>query len=195
MFNTASHLHTYLDPQKKAFVHLVDGGVADNLALRGPLEMILARGGIREALGDLGSRKTRRVAFIIVNAEKQPQNVIGLSSQGPGLLGIIGITSSVMISSYNYETMELLRSSMKEWFAENQCLQGDSVPIEFYEIEVGFKALPAEEERARFSSVPTTLSLPMKTVDELREVAGRILCESKEFQRLVTDLGGQIPGE
>jgi NTE family protein len=193
LFNTANHLHTYLDPEKKAFVHLVDGGVADNLALRGPLEMILIRGGIKGAFGDLHGRKTRRVAFIIVNAEKKPQTVYGLSSQGPGPLGIIGITSSVMISSYNYETLELLRSYIKKWSDESQRLSGDAQAIEFYEIEVGFNALPTEEERARFSSIPTTLSLPKETVDNLRGVAGRILYDSKEFQRLVHDLGGEIP--
>jgi hypothetical protein len=36
---------SYLDP-KRRYVHLVDGGVADNLGLRGPLDNVLLAGGL-----------------------------------------------------------------------------------------------------------------------------------------------------
>jgi len=70
-FHAASHLFTYLDSKKKAYIHLVDGGVSDNLALRAPMKVITARGGLRGTLQDFGLRGIRRVAFIIVNAERQ----------------------------------------------------------------------------------------------------------------------------
>jgi len=190
-FYAASHLFTYLDPKKKAYVHLVDGGVADNLALRGPLEVILARGGLMGTLEDFGLTRTRRVIFIIVNAEKQTKTPWGLESVGPGILAILGVASSTMITSYNYETVDLLRRSIEEWSEQNT--RGDAPPIDFYAVEVGFNSLRDEKEREYFSSISTSLSLPKKEVDRLIEVAGRILYESKEFQRLVSDLGGNIP--
>jgi NTE family protein len=191
IFHVASHASTYLKPEQKPYVHLVDGGVADNLALRGPLEVILGRGGIRETLKALGREKTRYIAFIIVNAEKETQTAWGLSATGPGIFGILGMTSSVMISSYNYETIDLLRRSMKDWEAETA--QGNGQPIECYAIEIAFATLHDETERKYFSSIPTSFNLPDESVDALIEVAGRILYNSNEFQRLVNDLGGKIP--
>ncbi len=189
-FYVASHLFTYLNPKKKAYVHLVDGGVADNLALRGPLEIILARGGLRGAMEDFGLQRTRRVIFIIVNAEKQAKNPWGLQSVGPGILAILGVASSTMITSYNYETIDLLRRSIAEWSAQNT--NPGAPPIVFYAIEVGFNSLRDEKEREYFSSIPTSFSLRKKQVDRLIEVAGQILYESKDFQRLLNDLGAHI---
>jgi hypothetical protein len=133
------------------------------------------------------------MVFIIVNAEGETQNNWGLSAMGPRVMGMLGATSSIMISSYNYETIALLRQYVEEWSAENRDLEKGESPIDFYAIEVGFNALQDEQERMYFSSIPTSLALPRQSVDDLREVARRILFKSKEFQKLVHDLGGTIP--
>jgi len=192
LFHIASHVETYLDSKEKPYVHLVDGGVADNLALRGPMEVIMGRGGMQETFKKFGREKVRRVVFIIVNAEKRILTKWGLSPKGPGALGILGITSSVMISSYNYETIDLLRENIAKWSAESASEEGGH-PIDFYAIEVAFNTLRDEAERKYFSSIPTSFSLPDETVDILIDVAGRLLYDSEEFQKLVSDLGGAIP--
>ena len=96
-----------------------------------------------------------------------------------------------MITSYNYETVDLLRRTIEEWSA--QSTRADAPPIDFYAIEVGFDSLRDEKERQYFSNISTSLSLPRGEVDRLIEVAGEILCGSKDFQKLVSDLGGNIP--
>jgi hypothetical protein len=98
-----------------------------------------------------------------------------------------------MINRYTYETVELLRRYFREWSTEDQTPGTSIAPIDFYIIEVGFDSLPDEEERHNFFNIPTTLSLPEETVNELREVAARILFASEPFQKLVHDLGGQMP--
>jgi NTE family protein len=96
-----------------------------------------------------------------------------------------------MISSYNYETIDLLRRSIEDWSAES--VQKGGQPIEFHAIEVSFSALRDEEERKYFSSIPTSFNLPDETVNALIEVAGRVLYNSEDFQKLVNDLGGCVP--
>ena len=98
-----------------------------------------------------------------------------------------------MVNSINNDTMELLRRNVREWSMEVKRRRGKDFPIDFYIIEVSFMALPDDEERSYFTTIPTKLSLPEETVDRLREVAGRILYDSKEFQKLVHDLDGEIP--
>ncbi|UCD56075.1 MAG: patatin-like phospholipase family protein, partial [Candidatus Hydrogenedentota bacterium] len=192
-FHKATQVNSYFDTKRKARIHLLDGGISDNIGIRGPLEMIAARGGIRKNLEDIGFDKTRKVAFIIVNAEGETGNPWGLTDAGPRLAAMLGASSSIMISSYNFETVELLRQSIRQWSAENRNLEAGEPPIEFYAIEIGFSALRDDEERLYYGSIPTSFNLPARAVDDLREVAERILYQSKPFQRLVNDLGGRIP--
>ena len=45
-------------------------------------------------------------------------------------------------------------------------------------------------ERRWFYDLPTSFKLEDVQVDRLREIAGRILRESPEFQKVVSELGG-----
>ena len=51
-------------------------------------------------------------------------------------------------------------------------------------------AIPDPEERQYFLNRPTSFVLPDEAVDRLREIAGRLLRASPEYQALVRDLGG-----
>ena len=70
---------------------------------------------------------------------------------------------------------------------------GPHKPLQTYLVEVGFDALPDRAEQMQYADIPTSLQLPEDTVDRLLEVAGRILYDSEQFQKLVRDLGGKIP--
>ncbi|MEN8779568.1 MAG: patatin-like phospholipase family protein [Desulfobacterales bacterium] len=191
-FQTAKQLNTLADSEVKPFIHLLDGGIADNLGIRGVTEIMSVRG-VQEGFGDLGIVDTKRIAFIIVNAETRKINEWGLLGGLPGLLDTIGITSSIMIKRYNYETLHLLRDFLKEEREKVKRGERTDNPPEIFIIEVGFEALKDTEERNYFSSVPTTLNLPEEQVDRLRAVAGKILFSAPDFKRLVHELGGRLP--
>jgi NTE family protein len=89
--------------------------------------------------------------------------------------------------------MELLKTYLEKWSAENRSLEKGETPIEFYAVNVGFRAIADEEERNYYDNIPTSFSLPKKSVDDLRDVARRLLFESPRFKELVNDLGGTIP--
>ena len=189
-YRSAKQLSTYLDPEAKPFIHLLDGGIADNLGIREPMELVALRGGATKRFKDMGLERLRRVAVVIVNAETKKTREWSFLGKIPGIGDILGASSSVQISSYNFETIELLHRYAEEWSKD---LGKRGSPFDFYIIQVGFEALPDMEERRYFQNIPTTLSLPDDTVDRLREVAGRILYASDPFQKLVRDLGGRIP--
>ena len=189
-YRSAKQLSTYLDPEAKPYIHLLDGGIADNLGIREPMELVSLRGGAIKTLKDMGLERLRRVAIVIVNAETKKTREWSFLGKIPGIGNIIGASSSVQISGYNFETIELLHRYAEEW---SQDLRKRGSPVDFYIIQVGFDTLPDVKERRYFQNIPTTLSLPDDTVDRLREVAGRILYTSEPFQKLVHDLGGRIP--
>ena len=192
-YHTAKSIRAYFDSETKQFIHLLDGGISDNLGVRGPSEMLRLMGGFEKAMEKMHIEKTRRVAIIVVNASTPKKYKWGLLSRIPGLGDIIGSTSDIMVHNYNFETMDLLRRNLKLLDQESTDLGAGHKPIQTYLVEVGFDALPDIGEQMQYADIPTSLQLPEDTVDRLREVAGRILYESKQFQKLIRDLGGNIP--
>jgi NTE family protein len=57
-------------------------------------------------------------------------------------------------------------------------------------IDVSFDAIRDPEERATFMNLPTTFVLPDEDIDRLREVAGRLMRQSAEYESIVHDMGG-----
>jgi NTE family protein len=184
-------MKTYLDPKRKPYIHLIDGGVSDNLGVRGFLESLIARGGIREAMREANLEKTRRVAVIIVDAQTQETAGWQVLDEVPGLTTVLGASSTIMINKYNFETIEFLHHVARDWAYDDK-MHGEK-PIDFYIVHVAFDALPDEKERDYFNSVPTSFYLEEEQVDRLREVAAKLLYTDKDFQRLVKDLGGRMP--
>ncbi|NPU86497.1 MAG: patatin-like phospholipase family protein [Syntrophaceae bacterium] len=191
-YHMARSMASYLDRGSKPYIHLLDGGVSDNLGLRSILEYLAVRGGIRDSLREQGYTKVRRMAFIIVNAETREKPRWRLLDEIPGLAAIVGASSTVMINRYNFETVDLLRRYVRDWSEELHA--AGMPPIEFYVIELSFDYLPDQAEREYFQSIPTSLYLPAGEVDRLRGVAQRLLLSSEPFRKMVRDMGGRLPG-
>jgi NTE family protein len=186
----AVELSKFLNTEEKPYIYLIDGGVSDNLGIRGPLESIISRGHLRYALKEQGLANTRKVAIIIVDAQNKEQKEWGLYGRIPGLSLTLGASSDIMVNKYNFETIELVHRYAQDWTYEDEA-QGKK-PIEFYIIHVTFHRLPDKAEQEYFLDIPTSLELPAGQVDRLREVAGRLLYANSEFQKLVNNLGGKI---
>jgi NTE family protein len=191
-YHTAKRMSAYFDLETKQYVQLIDGGVADNLGVRGPTEVIGVMGG-KKGLEKMASKQPRHLAIIVVNASTPEKYKWSHVGKLPGLKDVISRTSNIMLQSYNFETMYLLRETLKELGRGPTGSGKAHPPIKTYLIEVGFNALPNRDERMEFSEVPTSFYLPEDTVDKIRNAAGRILFSLPEFKRLVRELGGELP--
>ncbi|MCL4787636.1 MAG: patatin-like phospholipase family protein [Verrucomicrobia bacterium] len=186
----ASHARSYLEGHRR-FIHLLDGGISDNLGLRAALDRIIAR----EQSAPIPSAPWKlpcRVAIIIVDAHTERDYGLDTKELSLGLKTLLGSVSGAVVRHYSFETIELVREVMAR-LARERTGAGDSrseavVP---YVIELHFNQLADPSDRRFFNSVPTTFALPSKTVDRLRQLAARELADNAEFRRLVSDLGGQ----
>ena len=197
-FDLANNITPFLDAERKPYLHLVDGGVADNLGLRALLERVTALGNAYDTLRVGGLEKTHKIVFIVVNAETEIDTRWDHMGSIPPFGAMVDSYSSIAISRYNVETVALLRESFPRWAEEirtGRCPKGkiDTSPgscgdIEFYLVEVKFDALPDASERSYFKRLPTSFTLPPEEVDKLRQAARRILSNSRDFKRLLLDL-------
>jgi NTE family protein len=145
-----SDARLYLDAEKRPFIHLMDGGVADNLGLRAALDAVLALGNIWSTLKFQGREDVRKIVLVVVNAEKKVPEGRYLSGKVPSFGATMDSFSTVMIERYNYDTIMLLRDAFRGWTEEiqrNRCGNGpiSTEPgacgdIKFYLSEVKFDA-------------------------------------------------------
>ena len=198
------------DSVNRPYIHIVDGGVSDNLGVRSVLDALE----IMEALHLIGQPtpldNLRRIVVFVVNSLSSPKTEWDKSEAPPGTLEILVKSAGVPIDHYSYEATELLRDKQARWqsmrqvresaaFAANKdesvaaALRTPDATI--YAIDVSFAQLTDKAELDYLNEQPTTFSLSDEAVDRLRAAAGKIIMASPEFQRLLKDVGARIVAE
>ncbi|MGO4396140.1 patatin-like phospholipase family protein [Variovorax sp. M-6] len=188
------------DGAKRPYLHLVDGGVSDNVGMRGVLDSLE----VLEAMHDAGMPtrldSAKRIVVFIVNSLSVPPTKWDESESPPGSVEILLKSSGVPIDRYSFEAVELLRDMAARWKTMRQIrksVAGNKDPAlaavtrgpdaEIYAIDVSFAALKDEAELAYLNQQPTSFVLPDEAVDRLRAAAGTIIVDSPEFKRLLKD--------
>lgn len=178
---------------RRPFIHLVDGGLADNVSARGATDYIGQFGGIVDSARFAGYRKLRRVVFVVVNAETSARSPEDLSPRVPGPMRTAFALADIPINRNSSAALGQLRATVQAWREEVRRAQarGEDTPfaadVEFHLIEVGLDAAdPLLAERLQ--AIPTTLELPAAEVALLRRHARERLRVSPEFQTLLHSL-------
>jgi NTE family protein len=197
----------YGDSVHRPYIHLVDGGISDNVGMRGVLDALQ----LLESLHDIGQPTpldhARRIIVFVVNSLSSPSTDWDASEKPPGTVDILLKASGVPIDHYSFEAVELLKDTAARWqnqrrirnsaaFASNTdpaVAQALRVPdAEIYAINVSFSELTDKAELDYLNQQPTSFALPAEAVDRLRAAAGTIILASPEFQRLLRDVGAKI---
>ena len=197
----------YADGVHHPYIHLVDGGVADNVGMRGVLDALE----FLEALHDAGQPTpldhVKRIIVFVVNSLSSPPTNWDESETPPGTVDILLKATGVPIDHYSYEAVELLKDISARWNKDRQtrnlagCSTNNNAPVcasirvpeaEIYAIDVSFAGLPDAKEREYLNQQPTSFVLPAEAVDRLRAAAGTIIQASPEFQRLLNDIGAKV---
>jgi NTE family protein len=200
-------IEAFGDSAKRPYLHLVDGGVSDNVGMRSVSDSLE----IVEALHSAGRPSpldsARRVIVFVVNSLSSPPTRWDESSAPPGSVDIMLKSAGTPIDAFSYETIELLRDTAARWrtlrllresaaFATNKdpaVAAALRVPAaEIYAIDVSFSRLGDPKEVEYLNLQPTTFVLEPEAVDRLRAAAGAIILASPEFKRLLNDLGARL---
>jgi len=205
LYNLASSIMALDDREEHPYLHLFDGGLADNLGLRAMLDGVLRYNGITEALDSLGMRDTRNVVVILVNAETALDVESSRTMQTPTFAASIGAATSVPLQRYSFETVALLKEKLKEWEQQSYAAKctphsesatrnskrsaadSDCKGVGFHFIELNFSEVKDPEERNYLKTLPTSFVLTDEAVDRLIAAGGQVLRNSSEFQRLLAD--------
>ena len=194
-YQQALNIKKYRDNSKALkYLHLVDGGVADNLGIRSILDIVTYhRNNMWNVMQTYQMTKTKKLVFIVVNASGFSNSKIPKTRITPSTLDVLDTTTSIQSNNYNIETIDLLRSKFSQWkkqVQEGRCTQQKSInckDISFDLVEVNLQDI-SDEEKIALGDVPTSLELPAETVDQLKSAGAKLLKRSKAFQKLVEQL-------
>ncbi len=182
-WRNARVLESYMDPESRPYILLVDGGISDNLAIRNPLE--LAADVSYWELPAEPFRDFRQIVSLVVNAQTESKRVWSLADPDPSVRALLASMTNAQIDVLSAETLDMVRT-LHTLLKERTANAG--YPTQFYLIEVTFQTTEDEAERAYLNNLPTSLSLPDEDVDRLRKAARQLLRTNPEFQRLLQDL-------
>lgn len=193
-------LQAFANREQRPYLHLVDGGVSDNVGMRGVLDVLSTF----EALHAAGERTpydhVRNIFIFVVNSLATPPNDWNKREDSPGLFDVLLKATGTPIDRYSYETVETLRDIQARWASLRDIREairpypvlGEKLQfvtrapdINIRVIEVSFDALPDKEERAYLNTLPTSFVLDHEAVDRLRVAAKNAILASPEVKRLM----------
>ena len=192
-------MKNFQDSESRPFIHLVDGGVSDNIGVRGVLEALEEMRMSAEFRGEVGFGKIRKIVLMVVNAHSSPDTKWDLDENPPGFFSQLMQSTGVPIDRYSFETIETMKDRAeimkhrRELLIAQKQLAGAShaeavasVPkLNMEVIDISFDAIKNASEQDYFMDLPTSFVLPAKDIDRLREMAGQLLRQSDKFQTIL----------
>ena len=204
-YDAAKNLDFYKD-KKNAYVHLMDGGLADNIGVRALLDAY-DHGFIQQKMldGDI-----KRLVFIVVNARTEDKDRLSVKAKPPGIITVTEKTATIAMDNYSFESVEQLRSELysrvqaqMDITAANSRLEKCPGALKFYEpkmvdmyvVEVNFKAAELVGEDPRYYlDLPTTFSLSKEQLEKLVAIGPKLLNASPQYKCLLKVLQAEAEG-
>ncbi|MCC6379586.1 MAG: patatin-like phospholipase family protein [Burkholderiales bacterium] len=195
-------LQAFADRKERPFLHLVDGGVSDNVGMRGVLDVMSTF----EALHGAGEKtpydNVRNIFVFVVNSLAVAPNDWSRHEDSPGLFDVLMKATGTPIDTYSYDTVETLKDIQARWASLREIRSviaphpdlAAKLPsvmrapdINIRVIDVSFAAVPDEKERAFLNTLPTSFVLSDEAVDRLRVAAKDAILASPEVRRLIAN--------
>ncbi len=171
----------YSDAERRPYIHLLDGGVADYVGLRTALEELDARKSGWTLSSALRNGEITKLVVIAVDAWAETPPSDSNSLEPPGIIEAIKALAYRAI----YHSRDPW-SDFQNWLARTG--YPETRPHTYF-IRVGFDGIPEPARRDRFNGIATDFTLPAEDIDALRAIAGELLDGSLDFRRLVDELG------
>ncbi len=205
-YEAAKNLDFYKDKQN-AYVHLMDGGLADNIGVRALLDAY-DHGFIDQKIQQ-GAIK--RLVLIVVNARTEAEDQLSRKASPPWIITVAGKTATIAMDNYSFESIAQLRSELysrvqtqEDLEAANRRLEeycpgapkfAEPKKVEMYVVEINFKAAEFIGENPRYYlDLPTTFSLNKEQIKKLIAIGPKLLRASPQYQGLLKGLAAEAEG-
>jgi NTE family protein len=198
------------DSARREFIHLIDGGVSDNIGLRSTLTALTSTNFSWSLLRRLNNEQIDKILVIVVNAATDPDVERDEKPKVPGLVDTVTAAATVPMENYSFDTVKALQDSVRQFTVDRALVsackalaadKGDQCvldipapqPVDLFAAQVAFEYINDPEERHRFKNLPTNFQLPPETIDELRDMGRKLLSQDTQFQDFLLSVNGCMP--
>jgi len=191
------------------YVYLLDGGMADNLAVHGLMEVLSAPDGPHlianplpgttmtpgSLLAAINGGALRTVVVIVINARAEPANDLALQATRPGIIPMISAVTSQPIDSATTSIASQMSVLMAQFNAASGGATGDPkfTGLRVYPVMIDFDQLPVAtpEQRAlreKVKNVPTSWKITAGNLEAIQQAGTVLLQRHPCYERLLLDL-------
>jgi len=181
-------------PEGKSYIHLLDGGIADNLGVAEPFRLLSSNEVSPDFFNQISKGKIRRVIFVLVNARSAKASKLNGEIATPGITAMLGATIDAAIDNAtfgNFQRLEtLLRERLRAAAAEMpEPLAGNFKNVETFFLPVDFDAIEDDGCRRAFQSIATRWTLREKEIDALMIAGQALLKSAPKLTKVASSLG------
>lgn len=192
-------IQSYLDSKARPYLHLVDGGVTDNLGVRALMDRALARGTFNQTMVGLrfSPGSLQKMVVVSVNSERDVTEHIDLSERVPTTSQVLDALTSGAGARGTQQTVAIMKDSTERWVREISESRGKSgspfaADAELYVIHVTLKDVARSKGLNSLLQVPTSFAIAPEQVRELQLAGRQALRASPDFQRLLRSLNRTV---
>ena len=178
-------LALYQNSKSRPYIHLLDGGLTDNLGLRGLLEAAEIYPS-HTLYRQLANQNVRKIIVISVNAQNQPDSIIDQSAKVPGLYDVLSAIINVPIDQNSQESLRRIRAVADQWNSQAGSRKGH--PISMHFVSLSLRDLPDSPLRKNVLNISTSFYLPREDINNLKEAARVLMRQSPEYARALAEL-------
>jgi NTE family protein len=189
----------YLDSDSTRYVHLMDGGISDNLAMRGMINTILVITGATDISLRFNLAAIRRIVLISSDGQSLNTAESARNKHITSLGQMFGVVSGTQIDAYNFETLVLANQqlrALKETVRKRRCAQGpiaaDGHPcgdVETFFAHLSLAGIKDDSQRKRLEQIPTGLTIDAEDVSLLVAAGEEQVKQSPELAAFRDSLG------
>jgi NTE family protein len=215
---SAVELTAFLNPQR-TFLHLMDGGISDNIGLRGTLHALTSTDTFQmddperkrtgyTLQGPINRREIKRLLVIVVNAAVTNNLNFDKREPNPKLVKILGTISFAPMANVSFDTLQGLKDTVQTISTrqqspadcvaamKSQCpnatLPGaDQPPVSFYPVVLGFTSIQDASFRQQLNEIGTNFALKPGQLELLERAAKDLLDGSDAYQQFLKDVGAR----
>lgn len=182
--------------ERKAWVHLLDGGIADNLGLNEPLRLVTTLDaqlkGSRGFLTRIFDGDIRNLVFIVVNARSEADTDLDRSGSTPGIFKMLSATTGSAIDAASFGMQDRLATTVKELIQLRAQATGlpefidNARQLDTHVVPVDFDYIENPACRRFFKNIATSWTLEGDEIDALLTMAGALVRGSSDLHELLT---------
>jgi NTE family protein len=173
------------------YIHLVDGGLADNTGLNALLDNVAVHGGLRRMARASGLVGVRKRVIFVVNAQVAPQDPEEDTPHTPGLVRQLRSLVNVPIDRHADTKVQHLSDTVRQWQAELRetgAPDGRAGPGGFHVIELNMSRARNPLQAEALQRIPSGLRIEPAQLAQIRAFVRDELASSHPWRDLLQDL-------